>query len=178
MPGMSERCSRFIDWVTDTMIIVVPIIGTAIVLSIFGLAIAQGVKSVAQTRTTDAQLMQAVADLAAIEVAYEAAKDYGLSDRGTVTAAQEARQAMSRLGATLAGKTPPLHMLAIHEQLRFAAGRCENFTSMAATGGEQRGNPIALNVLVSLREYCAVQVNEARRMIAEAGMERGINPFR
>lgn len=176
MPGMRERGHGFIDWMADVMVIVVPIIGIAIILLIFGVSIAQGVKSVAQTRTTDVQLAQAVADLATIEAAYSTAT---LTGQHTVTETRRALGNLAELRTTLAGKTPPLHMLAIHEQLRFTAERCEDFAKpMSQTSPEDRENPFGAIILINMREFCATQLNAARLMIAEAGMERGINPFR
>lgn len=75
-------------------------------------------------------------------------------------------------------KVPPLHMAAIHEQIAFAAARCSNFGAMVASvNGNIRQDPFGTVVFVDMREYCIIQIHQARLMLIEYGQSKGVNPF-
>ena len=70
-------------------------------------------------------------------------------------------------------------MLAIREQLIFAAGRCENFGTLATSMSEiDRNDPFSALAFIDLREYCAIQIHAARLQMIEYGQSKGVNPFR
>lgn len=155
-------------WAFASLIVV------AMALSV--LIIAHGAQ--AQNRTADAYMTQAAADIRQIAGAYDVARGY-LAGRNTVTETRQAVANMVELRATLDAKTPPLHMLAIHEQIRFAAGRCENFAEpVSQSKADEHNNVFSVLMLVDLREYCAVQLHAAKMRLIEYGMASGVNPFK
>lgn len=123
-------------------------------------------------------IQQAAADIAELEAAYADIHGFVMSSRGTITDVMEAKQALDDKREALQAKTPPLYMAAIHEQIAFAAARCSNFGAMVASvNGNIRQDPFGTVVFVDVREYCIIQIHQARLMLIEYGQSKGVNPF-
>lgn len=133
----------------------------------------------AQSRIVDADMKQAAADIAELETAYADIHGFVMSSRGTITDVVEAKQLLDSKREALQAKMPPLHMAGIHEQIAFAAARCGNFGAMVVSvKGDIRQDPFSTIVFVDMREYCIVQIHQARLMLIEYGQGKGVNPFR
>jgi hypothetical protein len=133
----------------------------------------------AQTTKYDAAYVeQATKQIQAIQDAYNSARLFAFGDKGKASEVRNHTDALGDLIAELGSTTPPVSAAGIHQQISFAAGRCQNFT-IAASGvtSEDRANVFFYVMLTDLREFCAVQINAAKLRLIDYGVTAGVNPL-
>lgn len=126
----------------------------------------------------DGYVTQAMEYIRQVETAYIRAKDYLLNGDGTNEDNQAAFEALGQLEDLLMTNEPPTAAAAIHHQIRFALRRCQNFVWPATYFATQDTKSLFAEIHISqLREYCIVQINEAKLRLLDYASAHDVNLF-
>jgi len=112
--------------------------------------------------------------LGTIDNLYTAANDYFFS-RGTAIAVTKAHQAVIEAVEDIDRQEPPIALLGLHAQMKFAALRCANM----ATGPKDPNNATQLEAIIFMnsRSSCLSEFHAARLRLIDYAAGYGVNPF-
>lgn len=81
-----------------------------------------------------------------------------------------------RAAGDLEGIEPPVPMLAVQEQIRYAVNYCDNMMRLfEGVPADDAANPLGFGILVPIRDHCLRSIHEARIERARYAAEHG--PF-
>jgi hypothetical protein len=110
------------------------------------------------------------------ENSYQVTTSYLFSFRGTNGQVVAASDALIKLEKDVLEVTPPVALLALHNQIAFAIKRCQNYAGRASTVQDvTKLTAFDASWIIPTREYCIVQIHAARLRLIDFGAEMGIN---
>ncbi len=103
-----------------------------------------------------------------------------IGSQSVVTDVVDARANLVMLIKGLDAQSPPIDLLALHTQLRFAAFRCESLALMieGMEGSEGFSSMIGIAPYVTDRASCLAETHHARMRLIDYAASYGVHPFR